>query len=63
MKVLCKEKCGFEDDFEPCEFGLTFYQAEGLCPNCGNPTVYEDGTPTAEVIEFHLNPPNDATPT
>lgn len=59
VKVTCKEKCGFEDEFEPCEFGLTFYQADGHCPYCSELTVYEDGTPTAELIEFHLKPPSE----
>jgi hypothetical protein len=54
VKVFCKNKCGFEDQFEPCEFGLTYFQAEGRCPNCDGDTVYEDGTPTAEVMGFKL---------
>jgi len=32
MKIKCE--CGFIDDYEPDEFGLSYYQAVGKCPNC-----------------------------
>lgn len=53
-KVYCKLKCGFEDEYEPDEFGINFYQAIGTCPNCEAPTIHADGSETAEVIEFHI---------
>ena len=34
-KVKCTN-CGFEDEYEPDEFGLSYYQANGDCPSCGN---------------------------
>lgn len=54
VKVSCKNSCGFTDEFEYCEFGLNYYQAEGLCPQCEAPTIYEDGSPTLEVMGFQL---------
>ena len=32
-KVKCE--CGFTDEYEPDEFGINYYQAVGLCPDCG----------------------------
>ena len=31
-KIKCE--CGFEDEYEPDEFGLSYYQAIGTCPVC-----------------------------
>jgi len=42
--VSCK--CGFTDEYEPNEFGLSYYQANGTCPRCGADLG------TAVVIEF-----------
>lgn len=53
-KVFCSKKCGFEDEYEPTEFGLDFYEAIGTCPNCEAPMVDEDGNETAVTIEFKL---------
>lgn len=55
-KVRCKQRCGFEDEFEPDEFCINYYQAMGECPNCGADTVYdEDGANTKVVIMFKVN--------
>ncbi len=51
-KVRCKQRCGFEDEFEPDDFGINYYQAVGECPNCGADTVYEDGDDTKVVVIF-----------
>lgn len=53
-KVYCKNECGFADEFEPDELGINFYQAIGTCPNCGSPTVYDDGTETAVNVTFEV---------
>lgn len=53
-KVFCKNECGFADEFERDDFGVNYYQAIGTCPNCDAPTVYEDGTETAIVVEFQV---------
>lgn len=53
-KVYCKEKCGFEDVFEPDEIGINYYQAIGECPNCGSQTVYEDGDGTKVLVIFTM---------
>jgi hypothetical protein len=44
--VSCK--CGFTDEYEPDEFGLSYYQAIGTCPECGADLG------TAIVINFRL---------
>ena len=36
-KFECKH-CGFTDEYEPDEFGLSYYQANGDCPSCGADT-------------------------
>lgn len=55
-KVRCKQRCGFEDEFEPDELGINYYQAMGECPNCGADTVYDvDGSDTKVVVTFKLN--------
>lgn len=56
-KVTCKAKCGFEDEFEPDEFGMNYYQAIGLCPNCKALTVYLDGEETQVTVNFKLTKP------
>lgn len=65
-KIHCEQRCGFEDTFEPDEFGLDYYQAIGTCPNCDAPTVYEDGSKTAVVINFkytgEITEPSKSTP-
>lgn len=58
-KVFCSNPaCEFEDESEPDEFGLDFYQAYGTCMMCDSPMVYEDGTPTAEIINISINEQN-----
>lgn len=54
MKVYCKEKCGFEDEYEPTELGMTYFEAVGTCPNCESPTVDADGNETAMRVEFEI---------
>lgn len=51
METAHCKVCGFEEEFEPDEFGLNYFQAVGLCPNCDEPTFIK-GTnePTAIVI-------------
>ena len=46
QRISCGE-CGFVDDFDPDEFGTTYYQVVGECPSPGCPGVmqYEDGSP------------------
>ena len=58
-KVRCKKNCGFEDEFEPDELGINYYQAIGQCPNCRAATVYSDGVETAVTINFKLNKPEE----
>lgn len=53
-KVKCKENCGFEDEFEPDELGVNFFEAVGRCPHCAALTVYEDGTETRRVVTFEV---------
>lgn len=53
MKAICQNKCGFEDEFEPTECGLDYYEAVGECP-CGAPTVNEDGIPTTKLVTFSI---------
>lgn len=51
----CSNKdCDFKEEFEPDEFGLTYFQAIGECPFCGWKTIYEDGKLTQEFIEIKL---------
>lgn len=50
-KVKCS-KCSFGDEFEPDEFGLSYYKAIGKCPECGAETVYETDVPTQVTIEI-----------
>lgn len=52
-KVFCKNKCGFEDEYEPTEFGMDYFEAIGECP-CGAPTVDAEGNETAVVVEFSV---------
>ena len=52
-EAICP-KCGYKELFEPCEFGLTYYQAIGTCPVCETPTVYADGSLTAIIVTFKL---------
>lgn len=58
-KAVCQNKCGFEEEFEPDEFGLSYFQAVGVCPNCNAITVYGDGKPTKEVKIFLINDEED----
>ncbi len=58
-KVTCKARCGFEDEFEPDDFGVNYYQAIGVCPNCQSPTVYIDGDETKVVVMFSLKQENN----
>lgn len=54
MKAICK-LCDFEEDFEPdLEFGLTYFQADGSCPNCGEGLVDESGKPTKQEFIIKL---------
>ncbi len=53
-KVKCSSLCGFEDEFEPDEFGINYFQAVGTCPNCGSDTIYENGELTAIEVIFTL---------
>ena len=55
MKVFCKP-CGFEDEFEPDELGINYYQAIGTCPNCEQLVVDENGDETAMTVEFKVVP-------
>lgn len=48
------QNCGFKEDYEPCEFGLTYFQAEGTCPGCGHDLIDENGKPTKETITFEV---------
>jgi hypothetical protein len=49
-----KCECGFEEEVEPDEFGLSWFQVDGTCPWCDKELCYEDGTKTVEVIKFKL---------
>ena len=56
VKVFCSNPaCSFEDECEPDEYGLDFYQAIGTCMMCDSPMVYENGKPTAVVVEIKIN--------
>lgn len=50
-KAICK-KCGFEDEYEPEEFGFTSYEAIGKCFNCNSDTYKENGELTRKEIVF-----------
>lgn len=53
-KVRCKQRCGFEDEFEPDEFGINYFQAIGECPKCGADTVYDvNGLDTKVIVKFN----------
>ena len=51
--ATCPE-CGYKESYEPDEFGLTYFQAIGSCPNCGAELQKTDGTPTAEIIKIEI---------
>jgi hypothetical protein len=44
--------CGDIEEFEPDEFGLSFYQAVGTCPFCRKPTYYRNGEATKITVIF-----------
>lgn len=55
--AICSNKeCDFSEEFEPDEFGLTYYQAIGECPVCGWQTIYPGGKLTKEIIQITLIP-------
>ena len=54
-EVTCKKQCGFEDEFEPDEFGITYFQSIGECPNCNAPTIYSSGEETKTNIIFTVS--------
>lgn len=53
QNAICKD-CGKVDEFEPDEFGLSYYQAIGECPYCRQPTYYESGEPTKIEVIFKV---------
>lgn len=58
METAVCNKCGFEEDYEPDEFGLDYYQAIGKCL-CGEPTYNKKtGEPTTEIFTFRINDDN-----
>jgi len=48
MKTVECKNCGFSDEYEPDEYGLSYYQAVGTCPECG------DDLGTAIVVEISI---------
>ena len=52
VMATCKD-CGDLEEFEPDEFGLSYYQAIGKC-TCGKPTYYRNGKRTKEVVVFKV---------
>ena len=55
MKAIYNE-CGFNEEFEPDEFGVNYFQAIGTCPDCDNPLVDETGSPTNKEILISIVP-------
>jgi hypothetical protein len=57
-KVKCSHpECDFQDEFQPDDFGLNYFQAIGLCPQCDEPTVYAaTGEPTLKLVNFIVTP-------
>lgn len=54
VKVHCSNNCGFEDEYEPTEVGMDYYEAIGTCPGCNTPMLNEQGRPTAVAVEFQI---------
>lgn len=53
--VFCEAKCGFADTFETDEYGLSYFQAVGTCPNCNAFTVYKNGQRTKVEMTITIN--------
>ena len=51
--AVCKN-CGDVEEFEPDEFGLSYFQAFGECPGCNGPTYYRNGKPTRVEVTFKI---------
>ena len=49
MEIAICKNCKFEEEYEPDEFGLSYYQSVGKCPNCGEATYKKTGEPTKEI--------------
>lgn len=54
-KVSCE--CGFTDEYDSEELGLSYYQAIGTCPECGADLG------TSEIISIHIINDNNAITT
>jgi uncharacterized protein YlaI len=53
MRQVHCTKCDFRDEYEEDEFGLTYYEAYGICILCDAPMHHDDDdTPTAHVVTF-----------
>ena len=52
-KAICK-KCGFEDEYESEQYGLTYYEAIGKCYHCNSDTFNDKGELTRKEITFKL---------
>lgn len=50
--------CEYIEEYEPDEFGLSYFQAVGTCPVCGSELEDENGKPTREFVSFTAKPPH-----